>query len=144
MRVDGSDSFKSYSPCVLHVPPITPCLFDNRNNICWSLQIMKLLSFWDITPCSPLSVNRNFGETYRLYLQGQATCFHAVFLLNLFFRPWRWRRYVPPKRRLTLNRLHGVIAQKMVLFIIIAVRASNPTYEAPQYAILINLMYLLS
>jgi hypothetical protein len=28
------------------------------------------------------------------------------FLLKLFLRPWRWRRYVPPKRRLQLNRLH--------------------------------------
>jgi hypothetical protein len=38
------------------------------------------------------------------------------FLAWLIFRPWRWRRYVPPKRPLTLNRLHGVISQKMVLF----------------------------
>jgi hypothetical protein len=44
------------------------------------------------------------------------TCFHAGLLLNLFFRPWRWRRYDPPKRRwLTLNGLHGVISQRMVL-----------------------------
>jgi hypothetical protein len=48
-------------------------------------------------------------------------------LAQLISRPWRWRRYVPPKRRLTLNRLHGVISQKMVLFILTAVRTSNPT-----------------
>jgi hypothetical protein len=48
------------------------------------------------------------------------------FLLNLFFRPWRWRWYVPPKRRLTLNGLHGVISQKMVLFITTGVKTSNP------------------
>jgi hypothetical protein len=47
------------------------------------------------------------------------------FLAQLIFRPWRWRRYVPPKRRLTLNGLHGVICQKMVLFITAAVRTSN-------------------
>jgi hypothetical protein len=57
-----------------------------------------------------------------------ATWFHAGFLLNLFFRPWRWRRHVPPKRRLTLNELHGVISQKMVLFTTTAVRTSNPVY----------------
>jgi hypothetical protein len=45
-----------------------------------------------------------------------AICFHSGFLLSLFFRPWRWRRYVPSKRRLTLNGLHGVMPQKMVLF----------------------------
>jgi hypothetical protein len=64
--------------------------------------IMKSTIFWDITPCSPLN--------------GQ-----------LIFRPWRWRRYVPPKRRLTLNGLHGVISEKIVLFITTAVRTSNPT-----------------
>jgi hypothetical protein len=33
----------------------------------------------------------------------------------LIFRPWRWRRYVPPKRRLNFNGLHGVISQKIAL-----------------------------
>jgi hypothetical protein len=47
-------------------------------------------------------------------------------LLNLFLRPWRWRRYVPPKRRLTLNGLHNVISQKLLLFITTAVKTSNP------------------
>jgi hypothetical protein len=42
-------------------------------------------------------------------------------------RPWRWRRYVPPKLRLTFNGPHGVISQKIVLFISTAVRTSNPT-----------------
>jgi hypothetical protein len=27
--------------------------------------------FWDITPCSPLKVNRRFWGTYRLHLQGR-------------------------------------------------------------------------
>jgi hypothetical protein len=31
-------------------------------------------------------------------------------------QPWRWRRYVPPKRRVPLNALHGVIPQKKILF----------------------------
>jgi hypothetical protein len=33
----------------------------------------------------------------------------------------------PPKRRLTFNRLHGVISLKIELFITTAVRTSNPT-----------------
>jgi hypothetical protein len=33
--------------------------------------VMKSTIFWDITPCSPLSVNRRFGGTYRLHLQGR-------------------------------------------------------------------------
>jgi hypothetical protein len=54
---------------------------------------MKSTIFWDITPCSPLSIKRRFGGTYRLHLQDRknklskkpATCFHAGFLLSLFF-----------------------------------------------------------
>jgi hypothetical protein len=34
---------------------------------------------------------------------------------------------VPPKRRLICNGLHGVVSQKIELFITIAVRTSNPT-----------------
>jgi hypothetical protein len=61
--------------------------------------IMKSKIFWDITLCSPLKVNRRFGGTYRLHLQGRniswarnqeallATCFHVGFLLGLFFDP---------------------------------------------------------
>jgi hypothetical protein len=30
----------------------------------------KSTIFWDIAPCSPLRVNRGFGETYRFHLQG--------------------------------------------------------------------------
>jgi hypothetical protein len=32
---------------------------------------MKSIVFWDMTPCSPLSVNRRFGGTYRPHLQGR-------------------------------------------------------------------------
>jgi hypothetical protein len=32
--------------------------------------VMKSSIFWDITPCSLLKVNRSFGGTYRLHLQG--------------------------------------------------------------------------
>jgi hypothetical protein len=42
-------------------------------------------------------------------------------------RPWRWRRYVPPKRRVQLYGLHGVIYQKKILFKTTAVKTSNPT-----------------
>jgi hypothetical protein len=69
---------------------------------------IKSIIFWDMTPCSPLL----------------ATCLLAG-LLNLFLRPLRWRRYVPPKRRLKLNELHGVIPQKTILFITTAVKSTN-------------------
>jgi hypothetical protein len=57
--------------------------------------------FWDMTTCSPLSLNRRFGGTYRHHLQG----------------------------RLKLNGLHGVISQKMILFKTTSVKTSNPTLK---------------
>jgi hypothetical protein len=39
-----------------------------------------------------------------------------LYLARLILRPWRLRRYVPPKCRLTFNGLHGVISQKLALF----------------------------
>jgi hypothetical protein len=53
--------------------------------------VMKSIIFWDMMPCIPLSFNRRFGGT-------SPPC-------------------VPPKRRLKLNGLHGVISQKMILFL---------------------------
>jgi hypothetical protein len=44
-------------------------------------------------------------------------------------RPWRSRRYVPLKRRLTFIGLHGVISQKVVLFITTAVRTATQFKE---------------
>jgi hypothetical protein len=41
--------------------------------------VMKVPIFWHITPCSPLKINR------RLTLL--VICFHAGFLLGLFFDP---------------------------------------------------------
>jgi hypothetical protein len=39
--------------------------------------------------------------------------FHAGFLLGLFFNPEDGGDMNPPKRRLTLDGLHGVIFQKI-------------------------------
>jgi hypothetical protein len=104
---------------------------------------VKSIIFWDMTPWSPLSFNRHFGGTCRLHLQDrrinqarnqresrwQAKLYSDMlsrwFLARLILRPWRWRRHVLPKRRLTFNGLHGVISQKIRFFIPTAVRTSN-------------------
>jgi hypothetical protein len=87
--------------------------------------VMKSTIFWDITPCSPLKVGRHFGETYCLHLQSRISWAkyqhdsrrQAGWYLARLIRPWRWTRYVPPRCMLAFNRLHGVIFQKIVLFI---------------------------
>jgi hypothetical protein len=40
---------------------------------------------------------------------------------------WQAALYVPPKRLLTFNRLHGVVSQKMRVFIKVEVGTSNHT-----------------
>jgi hypothetical protein len=79
--------------------------------------------FWDVTPCSRLKVNRSFGETYRLHLQGwrvnqeinQHEAGRKTSFISLF--------------RLAFRGLHGVISHKIQLFITTAVRTSNSTLK---------------
>jgi hypothetical protein len=85
--------------------------------------------WWGISTCSSLKVNRCFGGTCRLHLQGRrisqvrnqheagsnkssASCW---LLALLIFRPWRWRRHAPPKCRLSFNGLHSFMFQKIGL-----------------------------
>jgi hypothetical protein len=87
-----------------------------------------ILETSDITPCSPLSVNRRFGGTYRRNLQGRKISrarYQRESSCSTYLWTLRWRWNVPLKRRLNLNGLHGVISQKMVLFITTALRSSN-------------------
>jgi hypothetical protein len=58
---------------------------------------MKNAIFWDITPCIPLKINRRFGGTYRLHLQGprinrarnqkSELCLPPSFTLVSYFAP---------------------------------------------------------
>jgi hypothetical protein len=64
---------------------------------------MKSPIFWDIMPCS------SFKACFL-----PASCW---FLASFILQPRRWRQHVPPKRRLTINGLHGVISQKKALLI---------------------------
>jgi hypothetical protein len=90
--------------------------------------VMKSIIFWDITPCSPLIFNRCFGGTYLLHLQGQRIRrvltwnqvqirgFHVLCRWFVIILPWWWRRYVPPKCRLTFNKLHTVMSPNTEIF----------------------------
>jgi hypothetical protein len=63
-----------------------------------------------------------------LFLTGGSVCSHLLTLVHRsrVFLPLRWRRYVPPKRRLTQD-LHSATSQKTIFFIVTAVKASNHT-----------------
>jgi hypothetical protein len=60
---------------------------------------------------SPMRVNERCGGTCRLL---PASC---RFLAWLILRPWIWKQYVPPKRKMSFNWIHGVISQKTERFI---------------------------
>jgi hypothetical protein len=107
-------------------------MWDNSNNYEYvgfevlTAVVMKSIKFWDITPCSPSSVNRRFGGTYRLHLQGRKISWArnqrgrrwqapvgfevltAVVMKSTIF----WD--IKPCSPLTLNGLHGVISQTIV------------------------------
>jgi hypothetical protein len=102
-----------------------------------TIEELKSTIFWDITQCSPLSTDvseEHIASILRVEeispaRNQRARRWQAGFPLVycwIFLRPWGWRRYVPPKRRWTLNGLHGVISQKMVLFVTTAMKTSNP------------------
>jgi hypothetical protein len=44
---------------------------------------MKISTFWDITPCNPLTLT----EVSEEYVALLSTCLHVGFLLSLFFDP---------------------------------------------------------
>jgi hypothetical protein len=54
------------------------------------------------------------------------------FLVWLILRSWIWKRLVLPKRHLTFRRLHGVIAEKIVLSITTAEKTKHPRNVLPK------------
>jgi hypothetical protein len=87
----------------------------------------KNVVLWDVAPCSSC-VNRRFRRTCRLHLHA---LYASIYLLTLLprsrvFLPWRWKRYVPPKRRFT-QELHGATSQKTASFVVTAATTSNLT-----------------
>jgi hypothetical protein len=80
--------------------------------------------FRDITPRSPLKVNRRFVGTRCLHLQGR----RIREARNQREAGIKQSSAILPERRLAFNGLHGVKSQKIELFITTAVRTSNRKY----------------
>jgi hypothetical protein len=97
---------------------------------CLSESLFKSYIFWDIKAGSPLEVNRHFGEIFCLHLQGlkisHTTHQHGAGSKESSASRWNCG-HVPRKRRLAYDRLHGVMPQKIELFITTDVRTTDLT-----------------
>jgi hypothetical protein len=65
--------------------------------------------------CPPLRFLHNW-----VFSTGGLVCSHLLKLVprSRIFLPWRWRRYVLPKRRFNSQYLHGGTSQKTAFFIV--------------------------
>jgi hypothetical protein len=72
----------------------------------------------------PFTTHPTWGWKY-----GKGDCSLLLTLVprTRIFLPWRWKRYVPPKRRFTQD-LHGSTSQKTAFFIAPAFKTSNLTF----------------
>jgi hypothetical protein len=66
------------------------------------------------------------AEEIRSTRNQPASRYSCWFLAELISSALKMEAICSPKRLLTLNRLHGVISQKMILFITTTVKTSNP------------------
>jgi hypothetical protein len=83
---------------------------------------MKFIIFWDITPCSPFSVNRRFGGTYL----SQSHLFTRWFFCSAYSSILKIKATCSSETSVDIKRLHGFITQKIVLFIIFMVWFAGP------------------
>jgi hypothetical protein len=76
------------------------------------------------SPCPHWPIGTEFYHTTSPHLfpiytglpRARSACHLLARCFADILQPWIWRRYVPPKRRVPLNALHGVISQKKILF----------------------------
>jgi hypothetical protein len=126
---------------------------------------MKSSVFWDITPCSQLKVSRNMSPPSLGLEKGRSawadwaspcSFIHSLGLKRrnqheagifswVTLESWRWRRRVPPKRRLTFSGLYGVIRvfKKTEILIATAVRTSDPTQDNNMFWNTSRIFYIL-
>jgi hypothetical protein len=88
-----------------------------RHVVCWKATDVSEEHIASNFSVERITQARNQPEAGRLWLLTVSCWFFVWFIL----RPWRWGQHVPPKRRLTIRGLHGVLSQKIVLFVTTAV-----------------------
>jgi hypothetical protein len=90
--------------------------------------VMKSTIFGDITPCSPLKVNRRFRGTFRLHLQGRRISrgrsqrerwqVETLVFCSAYFSTLKMEAICSSETSVDTQRTTRRISQKIVLFII--------------------------
>jgi hypothetical protein len=80
------------------------------------LEILKTTTFWDITTCSFVEVDRRFRGAYYLRHQDDGPT-------------WWWRQCTSLKRQPTSTSQHGAVSKKAAIFILADVRTWNLIWE---------------
>jgi hypothetical protein len=98
-------------PILGRAPYWVDFLFCVCRDVLWNF---KGLAFSDVTPCGP-AVHLRFGESNsNPSNQQEISLFASCWLLScLTLRHWRWKQYVPPKRR-TLSEPHSITSQNCI------------------------------
>jgi hypothetical protein len=122
--VDISNGLKGKGVCVWpHLAGLHGGVLSRRTTqvvrVWWVWGCHSGATVWIVTPCSLVEGCPHLGR-------GTASIIRSKSMRSkqLAYRPSKCRQYVPPKRRYT-TRTHDVTSQKIVLFIISAVRNSD-------------------
>jgi hypothetical protein len=97
----------------------------NQSTLCFELTVFSRIHHANLTVAQLAKVTRLLCSPKFHYYVGFEV---LIAMVSRWYFPrlipsWRWRRNVPPKRRLTSNALHDVISQKVVFLIIVFTRA---------------------
>jgi hypothetical protein len=78
----------SYADLNWYVTATSNCAYSSKPGLEVLTAVdMKISGFWDTTSCSTLKVNRCFGRTYSLHIQGRSVSQASCCLLGLLLDP---------------------------------------------------------
>jgi hypothetical protein len=106
----------------------------------WYYYSIKSTIFCDVTQCSPVEIHRPFRGSYFLQQEASSKQWFCLLIMWLILWPWKWKQYVLLKCWWTFTRLHGIISQKIILFIITTVRTSNATHYSIHWYLYNNIL----
>jgi hypothetical protein len=85
-----------------------------RTLLIYKNYVLESTNFWVVSTCWSVEVQGYFEGIYRLQHHGKRYACH-LFLAWLPIRSYKWRQYIPPKRRWIPTELHDVVPEYRTL-----------------------------